>query len=309
MRGLAAFVMRGYSPAVMVVTVFAVLSFVLPPLGIVASAAIGLMTLRRGGMIGFGLIFASTFACGVLIWAAVGHSKAAAGLLLLAWLPVWALAIMLRATRSLNVTVEAGLGFGALIIAAGYLHGGDPVATWKGVLEPVVKSLVDARVMDAGQAQGFVARMAGWMTGILAAAFYLQTILALFLARWWQAGLYNPGGFQKEFHDLRLSPVAAVGGAVFSGWILLQGEAAPLLVRYVALLMLAAFFLQGMAVAHNIVKRSGMHSGWLAGLYVLLVIGLPYAEIVLALIGLVDPWVDFRARRNGGSGPSSGKGA
>ena len=33
-------------------------------------------------------------------------------------------------------------------------------------------------------------------------------IAMLFLARWCQAALYNPGGFRKEFHQIRLSQTA-----------------------------------------------------------------------------------------------------
>ncbi|HIP53469.1 MAG TPA: DUF2232 domain-containing protein [Chromatiales bacterium] len=301
MRGLASFVMQGFSQAVMVVTGFAMLSLIVPPVGILASAAIGLMTLRRGGALGASLLVASAFCCGVLAWLTIGQVLTVVGILLISWLPVWALSVMLRTTRSLNVTVQSALGFGVLIIVANLVQSSDPTLFWKEMLAPVAENLVEAQVMDASQAQGFITQMAGWMTGILAAAFYLQSIVALFLARGWQAVLYNPGGFQKEFHGLRFSSMVALAGIVFASWLLLQGAAAPSVVRYMGLLALTAFFVQGLAVAHNVVKSAGMHVAWLFGLYILLFVAMPYAELVLALIGMLDPWLDFRSRSSLGS--------
>ena len=37
----------------------------------------------------------------------------------------------------------------------------------------------------------------------------VSTILCLFVSRWWQAMLYNPGGFGEEFRQLRLDVRAA----------------------------------------------------------------------------------------------------
>ena len=43
-------------------------------------------------------------------------------------------------------------------------------------------------------------------THAVVAAEALTILSALFIARWWQAMLYNPGGFQQEFHIPSLPP-------------------------------------------------------------------------------------------------------
>jgi hypothetical protein len=35
-------------------------------------------------------------------------------------------------------------------------------------------------------------------------------MMSLMLARWWQAGIHNPGGFQKEFHSYTIGAKIAV---------------------------------------------------------------------------------------------------
>jgi len=58
-----------------------------------------------------------------------------------------------------------------------------------------------------------------------------MSICLLMLARWWQAVLYNPGGFQQEFHQFKLQPAiammlmvlflaASAGVTVLTGWIM-----------------------------------------------------------------------------------------
>jgi hypothetical protein len=54
--------------------------------------------------------------------------------------------------------------------------------------------------------------------------------------------------------------------------------------------------LQGLAVAHGVRHTLGAGAGWLVGLYVLLFVALPYAEVLVSGLGLLDLWLDVRAR-------------
>ena len=66
MQLLASFAMRGRSQAVMLVTVLAMLSLLFPPLSILSSSVVALVTLRKGATES-GLVLAlAGLACGLL---------------------------------------------------------------------------------------------------------------------------------------------------------------------------------------------------------------------------------------------------
>jgi len=64
----------------------------------------------------------------------------------------------------------------------------------------------------------------------------------------------------------------------------------------VAVLVVAVFLFQGIAVAHGIVKQRGMGRGWLLGLYLLLFFVFVQMALLMALIGMLDAWIDIRRR-------------
>ena len=72
-----------------------------------------------------------------------------------------------------------------------------------------------------------------------------------------------------------------------------------------ALVVMAMYSLQGLALAHAIVAAGKTHNAWLIGTYVLMLFFLPHVMLVLSAAGFADSWVDFRARMRL-SGPSQG---
>ncbi len=296
MRGLAYFALRGRSQAAMAATVLAMLALLVPLLSILSSAVVALVVLRKGLIDGLVVGAISALASGLLAYLMLGSSLPVVSFMLMLWLPVWILGALLRSTRSLDLVVQLALGFGLLLIGAFYLQLGEPQAQWAEILRPVAEGFKDTQVFDADQSQAFVQVMAAWMNGIFAAAFYSQLLLALLLARNWQSQLFNPGGFQEEFHALRASRVLGIAALPLLGFILFQGADAPGLIRDIGFLVTPLFFFQGLAVVHSVVARAGMHMGWLIAFYMLLVIAMPYAEILVALIGLADVFTDFRGR-------------
>jgi hypothetical protein len=288
--------MRGRSQAAMAATVLAMLALLVPLLSILSSAVVALVTLRKGSVDGLVVGAISAVASGLLAFLLLGSPAPVVGFMLVLWLPIWALAVSLRSSRSLNLALQLGLGFGLLLLLVLYLQMGDPQAQWTKILQPLVENLRESQVLEPGQEEAFVGLLASWMTGVFAAGFYFQLLLGLLLARSWQAQLFNPGGFKEEFHALRVSRSLGLAALPLLGLLLLQGSEAPALVRELALLLAPLFFLQGLAVAHGIVARSGMNTGWLVALYVLLFLAMPHAAILVILMGLLDLVLDFRSR-------------
>src|SRR5690625_6353500 len=62
------------------------------------------------------------------------------------------------------------------------------------------------------------------VTGLLANVTSFTGVLGLMLGRWWQALLYNPGGFKQEFNGLRLNTPQALVCVLAGLYSFLQGQ-------------------------------------------------------------------------------------
>lgn len=303
MQALASFTMRGRSQAVLVSAASAVLSLIVPLIGLISSAAVALVTLRQGATEGLIVGVFAGLASGLLAFAALGSPVPAIGFALALWLPIWALCVVLRQSKSLDLTIQLAALFGFLIVAAIRFQAPDPAVYWAELLEPIRENLVAGGVVDAVVSEDLVARISRWMTGAFAATFYFQLLLALFVGRWWQALLYNPGGFGAEFRAFRVRDGVGYLALVLLALVLLLDRA--LWAVELLLLLAPLFFFQGLAIVHATAHALVAKRGWLIGFYALLLLFMPHAEIVVAAVGLVDVWANLRARvKSRNKGPS-----
>lgn len=301
MRLLAEFVMRGRSPAIAVVAVAALLSLLLPPLSYLSGAAVALVTLRVGPVQGLTTALMAALAVAVLSLLLFGSPWTGGAFLAVLWFPVWALAVSLRRTARLPRTLLLAGWFGAVLVVGFYLAVDDPAAWWRESLETVLAQAGGGQGDDP-QVMAALEPALGLMTGAAAAALLTSLLGSLCLARWWQSMLYNPGGFRREFHALQLGrglTVATLALMALSTFGELPGHqlAAELLVVAGVL-----FVVQGLAVVHGLVGRTGAGKGWLIGTYALLLLALPQMAMTLAVAGVADNWFDFRARFGGKAG-------
>ena len=300
MRLLASFVMQGRSQAVMAIGVLALLSLLFPPLTVLSSAAVALVTLRRGRLDGLLVILLGAAACALLGLLVRVDVVSIAGFTMIIWLPVWILALLLRSSSSLAVATTVALLFGLLVILIYYVEFSDPVAEWRRILEPLLQSFNQGQTIEVGQQKLLLDVLSHWMTGLMAAGFFLQLMVSLLLARWWQSSLYYPGGFRSEFHQLRLPRVLAIFTVAVTGFLLMDmGVGSPML-DYLAMLLIIAYLLQGLALAHGIRAQLGANPGWLYAMYILLFIAAPHMVITLAVAGIADAWLDLRSRIGNG---------
>jgi len=121
-------------------------------------------------------------------------------------------------------------------------------------------------------------------------------LLSLLLARAWQAGLYNPGGFGVEFRAPRLGRrFAVLSLATAATATVLSGSLGQLMADALVIL-LVIYLLQGLALVHAVVHSRSAHRGWLIGLYAVLLMAALQVMPLLALLGWMDAWIDFRTR-------------
>ena len=289
---IAAFAMRGRLQAVVAATLFVLLALLFPPAVIASTAIAALVTLRLGVRPGLEVILLSTLVLGVLGMGLFG-TPSLAGVSLVVWLPVWVLAVVLRYSQSLSLTVQLALLMGLVPLVLEFFFFSGPEG-WGELLGPLKESLEKSQVLPPEQSAEVMAWLALWLTAFMAGGLFLQTCLGLFLARSWQAKLYNPGGFREEFHALRVSkPLTYSATLLLLALFLAGGDQWPL-VRVAAVVLIVIFFLQGLAVMHSLLAASKAGEGWMFGVYALLLFALPYMTMTLAATGFVDAWWNLR---------------
>jgi len=294
MRALAHIAMRGRVQAIMSVTVLSILSLLIAPLSILSAAVVALVTLHHGTKEGMLVVVSSWFASSVLSYFLFSDVLVGSGFALVLWAPIWLLAVLLRSSRSLALVVQVALLLAFVAVGYFYLSFADPVEHWMKMLrEPMQMLLQNSEVkVDTPEFEKLLQSVAQWMTAVLTAGFFLQLVMALFIARWWQAVLYNPGGFGEEYRAMQYPQWLALLAAPLLIWFML-GEP-PEWLGAIATLLIAAYFLQGLAVAHALLKHLNAHVVWITGVYVLLLLALPYVMTALAMTGFTDAWMNFR---------------
>jgi hypothetical protein len=293
MRFLANTIMRGPMAAILVTSVTAMLGLLLPPLGYLSAAAVGLVTLRLGLAEAGKVVAGAVLATAVLGLVTLGNALTPLAFLLMLWLPLLVTAWSLRRTSDLaRSLLLAGL-FGVMVVLGFHVGVDDPAGWWRGLLQRMTAQVT------AEQREVLLPALdeiAGLMTGMVGAAVALGVALSLFLARWWQALLFNHGGFSREFRALRLGrgPALVTVLLLALNWAQLPGIA---LLNDLLPLALLLSMMQGVAVVHGVVAGTGARKGWLVAMYVMLLLPMvttPTA-LTLAVAGMVDNWMDFRA--------------
>lgn len=278
----------------MVAAVCTVLSLLLAPLSYVGAGAIALVTLRVGPRDGMLVMAEAGLAAGLLAWLALGSPLPAVAFAVILWLPVWLLAALLHLGVSQGLVLAAAGGLGLLGVILVHLLVPAPADWWQEQLRSFLVPMLGQ--WDVHIEPAVLAQVAQLMTGMVAAISILGVLLSLYLGRWWQALLYNPGGFATEFRALRLHRLVAVATAIVVVATAMAGDALGTLGLEFVILAVLLYMVQGLAVAHALVASRGLSVGWLLGLYFALLFLSPQSMLVVSTAGYADSWLDFRAR-------------
>ncbi|MFA5677603.1 MAG: hypothetical protein WC953_04235 [Pseudomonas sp.] len=286
MRGLAEYIMRGRREATLAVAIAAAI----PLLFWFSAAAVALIVLRRGlsealPILAWGLLPA-------VVWAAVGDLTP---LLVIAGSA--GLATVLRQhndwVRVILLAVPLGVVFALALLAA--LN--EPLQALASSFREMLPDMLEQMGVQLDEANRAVLLsrldqlMIPVLGGVMGAMHTLMALVSLMIGRYWQAGLFNPGGFRQEFHQLRLPPLASIGLLV----VVVMAPQWPSL----ALLSPVAsvpLLLAGLALLHGVVGAKNLGKGWLVGMYVLLVLFIRFAYPLVMFLAFVDSLFDFRSR-------------
>lgn len=286
MKGLAAFVMRGRFQALMV-TVAGAGSLLFCW---ISAAVLALITLRKGVGAGAGLLAWALLPSGALLYA-YGDSGP---LTLLVGTTV--LAAVLRSTVNLPVAVLASIPVGALTGLGLVVFGGEYLDQVVAVFGEFLGTM-EQQLSQGGEQVELARPDARQVAGMMGAGTAVSSVLCLLLARYWQAELYNPGGFGQEFRALYYPP--AVTMALALGAIALASMGAEY--RTWAMICMWPLALAGLALVHSRVAARGQGKGWLAGFYLAWLIFDPI-KLFVVFAAIADSWFNFRQRWTGKPG-------
>ncbi|MDX1442990.1 MAG: hypothetical protein R3270_04330 [Gammaproteobacteria bacterium] len=260
-------------------------------LDILGGALAATVTLRGGAAAGVQALAVAI----PLIWFA-GYWSGAGNMVLYAelalWLPVIAASLVLRRTGSLALMTQSVAVLVGFLVTAWYLADTDPLARLTSFVTDQFLPFygeVFGKVpeLDAAQREA----LAKVMPAAASATSLLVVSIAVMLGRWMQAVGFNPGGFRKDFHQLRqgrsltLLAVALWVSAVVTGHMLA-----------IAFAVLASVLLafQGLALAHGVAGIRKANPMWLWMLYGLLLFLTFQVGTLLMVIGAMDNWIDWR---------------
>jgi len=250
----------------------------------IGAAVVALVTLRKGPGPGAWLLMWGLLPAGALAYV-VGDSGPLALLLGTALL-----AMVLRISVSLPLAVLASVAVGALTGLGVMTLGGAYLEQIVNYFGEFLASL--EQQLSQGGEQVVLARPGTTqVAGMMGAGSAMTAVLCLLLGRYWQAALYNPGGFGSEFKALHYPPAVASVLALVAIALVSLGMA----YRTWALICLIPLSFAGLALVHARVAHRGQGVGWLVGFYLAWLFFDPVKLLVL-FAAIADSWMNFRQR-------------
>ena len=204
------------------------------------------------------------------------------------WVPVLLLALLLKRTRSLALTMQVTVIAAVVAMVGFYLVVTDPVAFW----QPYLTAMSEFARQNSLELNTELLN-AEVMTVSATLAFWMLYVTGLLLGYGLSNGLPGQAGRYGWFRDLSFGRVIASIMAVASLRALV--EDVPW-IQNVAFVLFVVFWLQGLAIVHWMHAQQMLPVGAVAAVYVLL----PFLQVLLitglGILGYMDAWFEFRRR-------------
>lgn len=275
------------------------ISFV-PVLGIVGILLAGLVTLRKSIVEGAALtvIAMLPFAVSFVYLGNVNEFLIAISSYILTWI----FAVLLRRGTSWSQLLQMAALAGVFVISIIHMVYPSVAAWWEGQLlyyykqaSTMISTMMNQQPAVLSEAQIEAINLSKqYMTGITIVAVLFNAMTQLIVVRWWQAAVYAPGMLRGELHNIRLTPLA---GALFV-LSMIFGYLGNSVVLDMMPVLYALFAASGLSLMHYLLglMKSSSKWFWLCLIYITLVIGFPSSVVLLAMLGLLDIWMDMRKR-------------
>jgi len=300
MRAIANYILRGRLQAIGITSFLTIISLLVPALAYMLSGLpVSLVTLRRGPLMGAQVAAGSLFLTLVLTFIVGIIPQVALAFCLGVWLPVWCCSTVLRSTESQGLMALAASGIGLLFILLTHLVIGDVTAWWKSLLDLWIQTNLSATTGE--QYKQVLNIVTPLMNAIMASMIMLSLILTTLIGRWWQALLFNPGGFRPEFYTIHFPRVLCYVTVLGVAILFIIGEQEISILRDALVLVIFLYMFEGLASIHRAVHRRNLSAAWLGIMYCLMIL-MPQIVLFISCVGMVDSWMKGSQPRNGGAG-------
>ena len=155
--------------------------------------------------------------------------------------------------------------------------------------------MVDGSDVIVDEVKQTVDMFSHYMTGGIAAGTVYGLLFGLFLARWWQAVLYNPGGFREEYLSLRVRPKMAVASILIATIAWLASGSISEICWNITILFVVLYTFVGTAILHAAFSVMKTKRFMVPFLYITLVL-VPHMIAVVIIVGVLDAWLDLRSK-------------
>lgn len=290
---LARFILRGQSQAALVAATMAILGLILPPAAWISAAAIVLVTLVHDPKSGLITLALSSVGAAIFSYLIFATPQVAVMFVLLAWLPAWLMASVLRQTVSLAYSLQILTIIGLFAVVVLYVLFPNFGEFWREPLDQIVVQLAEQSsefsLAELKQTEDWVIE---FLPGLFVSSIMFGSMVSLFLGRWWQAVYYNPGGFAKEFQSLNLGKISALVAATI---MLIASFVSSVFTIALVTVVFILYGMQALSLVHAVINIRQVNSAWLVMIY-LIMFFIPHVVLLLMFASFVDPWLDIRKR-------------
>lgn len=210
----------------------------------------------------------------------------------------WLFAVLLRKYGSWNLLLQIAALVCIVAVIAVHLSMPDVQAFWQTRLTNYLNNTVNLFNSSSGNDPGqkipisrMVESLSPFATGCTLIFVTFYALVQLFLARWWQAALYNRGGLRAELSNIRLSYAAGVV-LFITQLLMLAGNITAIDVIPVLYL---TFAIAGFSVLSVLIATSKKPWLWNGLLFVAMLL-MPASTLLVALVALLDTGLDLRKR-------------
>lgn len=280
MHELAKISMRGPTQAILI----ACITMLVPMMFWFSAGVVALITLRKGFNQGAVVFFWTVLPA--MVWLFTLQDPGALIVLTLSFV----MANVLRLTTSWQYTLVVG---GLISLLLGWLAPyimPNVIELLMGFADEFFKELAKQsdQVYTGEMQQEFKSLI---IVGF-ASSFFGIAIGSICLARSWQAKIFNPGGWQDEFYQIRVHPRLLLVGLLLTVIAPILGLSSTVIVFVIVVTLIFS----GIALVHGLIAKKGMTVHWLIGFYFSIFLLFPTVLFAVAIVAIFDSMIDFRAR-------------
>lgn len=272
--------------------VFAFLSFFDLPVGWLSSVIIALVTLQNGPR--RGLTIMSWAILPAVAMLCLGNYAIFVNVLFLHFLLAWGFAAGLRQFQSWMTLLKIGAGVGVIATVFIYFFAPDLQNWLITQLATFAKEYQAASIfkISSSDIDNWLNYFNLFATGLLVLVIIMTNLFTVFLARWWQSNVVPGINLQKECQQVRSHYLAAILLLIVAGSFYFNGS----LFFNVLVVAIMPFVFSGLSIVHafSATKKNG--SLFLFVFYALFLLLSPYLMLLLATIGWLDSFLDFRKK-------------